>query len=636
MKFATRPPRTCGEAARQAIQCPAMARRGSYLLISSLAGAMVSAVAHAAPAPATATSTLMGGARGDAVEAPGEGWTIVDLGDAWAPYPLDGAARAGGDVLPRYRQTFIDLASGRFGGDAMAAEDRALELFGVAPSLHLVLAAMDDEARHRCHDAIAPGPLLAVKTPMRREPRERAQERRRALERTRGRVDAALRRHGVSSVAELRDLNPSYARLVTTLERAEAVDAAIRALQAHLVCDGLMVAGAPRGAFDVTTMRALAAFQRRNWIVGAGELDGDTVDALGLGSRELDLRLALRVLRVRVADAAGLIEDGSARGEWGTVLGRQLDPAELRFQGPYPALKNGAADRISPATEAAARALGWSDFASTRAGLRALLSGTTRQVAVRLPSPPAYDRTPLELRAVIDRGDVVDADPRTRRGQRLARAATHRPVLVVFAGEGADEVALVRWPTTVGGWKDEKLSSRRVVRRYKGSDLGARAWRDLVVAPAWYPPSSTPDDELLGVRDGKWVLKEDLLGPGYRSAYGLVMLIHHERVDHGDHSHMLDHGIRTHGSVSYRSILTGSSHGCHRLYNHHALRLATFLLKHRRYAVRGPVDEVFARTVRRPGQRWRIYRRDRGFYFELLPPVAVEVGAGMTSRACES
>jgi hypothetical protein len=156
MKFATRPPRTCGEAARQAIQCPAMARRGSYLLISSLAGAMVSAVAHAAPAPATATSTLMGGARGDVVEAPGEGWTIVDLGDAWAPYPLDGAARAGGDVLPRYRQTFIDLASGRFGGDAMAAEDRALELFGVAPSLHLVLAAMDDEARHRCHDAIAP------------------------------------------------------------------------------------------------------------------------------------------------------------------------------------------------------------------------------------------------------------------------------------------------------------------------------------------------------------------------------------------------------------------------------------------------------------------------------------------------
>jgi hypothetical protein len=312
MKFATRPPRTCGEAARQAIQCPAMARRGSYLLISSLAGAMVSAVAHAAPAPATATSTLMGGARGDAVEAPGEGWTIVDLGDAWAPYPLDGAARAGGDVLPRYRQTFIDLASGRFGGDAMAAEDRALELFGVAPSLHLVLAAMDDEARHRCHDAIAPGPLLAVKTPMRREPRERAQERRRALERTRGRVDAALRRHGVSSVAELRDLNPSYARLVTTLERAEAVDAAIRALQAHLVCDGLMVAGAPRGAFDVTTMRALAAFQRRNWIVGAGELDGDTVDALGLGSRELDLRLALRVLR-----GARRRRRGSDRGRLG-------------------------------------------------------------------------------------------------------------------------------------------------------------------------------------------------------------------------------------------------------------------------------------------------------------------------------
>ena len=66
----------------------------------------------------------MGGPRGESVEAPGDGWTIVDLGDAWAPYPLDGAARAGGEALPRYRQTFIDLASGRFGGDAAPAPVR--------------------------------------------------------------------------------------------------------------------------------------------------------------------------------------------------------------------------------------------------------------------------------------------------------------------------------------------------------------------------------------------------------------------------------------------------------------------------------------------------------------------------------
>lgn len=618
-------------------------KRGRCSLLSLLglvAGLMGVAEVRAAPAASAspAIPTYAAGRRGESLEpaaARAAGWTPVDLGDAWAPYVLDGAARDGGVAPPQYRQTYVELARGRHGDDTLAAADGSLELYGVVPTLGVVVAAMEDEGRHGCHDAVAPV-AAAVRLPMHRETPERAIARQRALAIARGRVAAAIRRHGVRAADELVAANPAYARTVAALGRAEAVDATIRSLQAHLACEGLLPAGASRGAFDWTSSRALAAFQRRHWLVGSGELDADTAGALAAGSRELDFRRALRVLRERVADAAGLIEDGSARGEWGTVLGRQLDPAEFRYRGPYAALANGAADRISPATEAAARALGWLDFASTRASLRALLAGASQQVAVRLPAPPAYDRTPLELRAAIDLGDVVTADPETPRGQRLARRASRRPVLVVYAGTGADEVALVRWPTTAGGWKDEKLSSGAVVRRYKPSDTGPRLWRDLVAAPVWYAPKSTPDEELVGLRDGRWTVKQDLVGPSYRSAYGLVMLIHHEQVERPDRSLMLDRGIRTHGSVSYRSILTGNSHGCHRLYNHQALRLATFLLRHRRFEIRGAVTEPYSRSVRRRGRSWTINRSDRGYYFELVPPVAIEVSAGVPLRVCES
>jgi hypothetical protein len=65
-------------------------------------------------------------------------------------------------------------------------------------------------------------------------------------------------------------------------------------------------------------------------------------------------------------DATGLIEDGSVRAEWGTVVGRVLDPHPFRDSAGHPPLENGAPDRISAATDAAARALGWVDPESAR------------------------------------------------------------------------------------------------------------------------------------------------------------------------------------------------------------------------------------------------------------------------------
>lgn len=536
---------------------------------------------------------------------PDEGMTVLDLGDGWVPYPFAGAALEVGVSPPGYRDTLVTLATGG---------DLDLELYGVTAAPQVVLTAMSDELRHRCHDAVDDVALAAVQLPLRHEDRSRVRARREDDARLAARLAATLRRHGLTDPAEVARLGPGPARLVAQVERARTRAAAIAAIQAHLVCDGLLARRS--GDFDAATTEALASFQRRNWIVGRGELDGDTRESLLAGSRELDFRRVLRLLRQRVADAAGLIEDGSARGAWGTVLGRQLDPESLRHRGAAPLPADGAEDLIAPATEAAARALGWTDFALARDGLRGLLGGENRLLAVPSPSVPAYHERMLDLRATIDRP-----------------APGERPMLTLYARDGDRDIALVRWPTTVGGWKAEKLPSGGIVRKYKHSDVGPRVWRDLVAAPVWYAPDTTPDRELLAFRDGHWTVKNELLGPGPRSAFGLVMLVHHEEVALRTRTAMLDHGIRTHGSVNYRSILGGESHGCHRLYNHEALRLATFILRHRIYVARGPIEERYDRGVRGHGRGWAVHRDSRGFRYELTPPVPLEVGRGVLTRS---
>lgn len=563
------------------------------------------------------------------------GMTIVDLGDAWAPYPLDGVARAAHAEPPAYRSAYVDLANARFADDPLAAADRYLELFGITPAFSIIHRYLDDEPRHRCHEAIdsaQAAALAAAAVPLRRESREQASARRQELTRQRALVAGALRRLGLQEPDELAARSPAYAAMVARLARAEARQRVADAIQAHLVCEGLLPAPKASGTFDYTTSEALRAYQRRQVIVASGELDEETRAALGTSSREHDLRLALRALRQRVVDAAGILEDGSARAEWGTVLGRQLDGADIRYQGGYEPLQNGAVDRVSPATEAAARALGWTTFEGARAFIHRHFEGPAPppRFAFFLPPPPAYLAGPVELRAEIDRGDVWYEYSFSRSGARLAQPIERRPVLVLYArpARGGDEVALVRWPTTIGGWQEEKLPNSAVVHAYKGSDVGPRLWRDLVVAPVWYPPKSTPDDDLVRYRAGRWELKRDLLGPSYRSAYGMVMLIHDEPITRRGETKYLDHGIRTHGSVNYRSILTGQSHGCHRLYNHHALRLTSFILQHHAHVIRGPDTAQLHRKVRHKGHTFWLDLEDRGYYIELTPPIPVDVLEG--------
>ncbi|HSD87924.1 MAG TPA: hypothetical protein VLB44_10440, partial [Kofleriaceae bacterium] len=368
--------------------------------------------------------------------------------------------------------------------------------------------------------------------------------------------------------------------------------------------------------------QALEQFQRRNFLIPNGRLDPDTRALLATDPRELDYRFALRVLRERVVDATALIEDGTAGTGPQPILGRMLDPEGMRtVHGRTKPLRDAAPDLISPATEAAAKQLGWTDPAATAAFLAKHPGGL--RVALTLPPPPAYHSAHMELSAEIDRGDVwYDEKP-------IPRVAWVRPALILYAQDGTTKRPLLRWPTTIGGWSDVVIGGA-TVKRWKESDVGPREWRQLYAAPTWLPPSTTPDEDLVKwVGKNQWELKRTIMGPGPMAAFGMMLLPHSHLVRGKDgRTQWVDNGIGTHGSAVVTSIVNGTSHGCHRLYNHLALRLGGFLLDHRDHVVKGQEPEHYRRTVRAMGKSFVAKIDTRGFLYELTPPVHIDVLPG--------
>jgi hypothetical protein len=205
-----------------------------------------------------------------------------------------------------------------------------------------------------------------------------------------------------------------------------------------------------------------------------------------------------------------------------------------------------------------------------------------------------------------------------------------RPELRLIARpEHGPDVILVRWPTTKGGWQPEKMDATTVKMKFKPSAMGAFVWRDLITAPAWFPPDTTPDEELVRKTPGGGVrLNREVIGPGYRSAYGLVMLVHHRPPTVWTTEAppaLYDAQTRTHGTGSYRSVTRGASHGCHRLYSTLATRLAGFLLAHRPFARRGQIVAHYRRVVAWRDRKMPLRADSRGYLYELTPPVPVRV-----------
>jgi len=596
-----------------------------------------------------------------------DGTTVVDLSDDWLPYVF---SEEPGKPEP-LRPYLIDLANGRFrptSAYARAREDRYFEAFGIFPSLNMMRRRLADRRRHACHDRVKDKVLeeMAPKssilpeepekpTPTSPNPAAPADAAKPPS------ADPAAGGTPAPPAAATAPEKPPRKPLSPTEKRA------VIAMQAHLRCEDLLPAKAKSGRMDPRTVAGLQIYQRLHMIADNGRIDLETRTVLLADSRELDFRALLRALRERVVDATGLLEDGSALGVTGEVQGRVLDSAEFRPLpvpaatapaapgAPVAAAPAGAPAKITPApdliaaaTQAASQALGWTSpeavlaspivaAPAARSSRRPARKLTARKglvplpaaVAIRLPPLPAYHGPKMELRAEIDRGEVVLARPALDKdGHKKWRPpVSDRPTLTLYARTGDGEVALSRWPTTIGGWKTIQKSDGTMALKYKESITGDALWSEVLAGPTWHPPSGLPIRKLLVKRGDTFVPKTEIVGPGYRAGYGLVAIVHHQimGVNERGEKQLQDLLIRTHGTPAYRSVKRGESAGCHRLHNYLAIRLTGFLVKHRENVRDGLVPEDYVRKLEYQGQQVALESDAKGYRFKLTPPVPVTV-----------
>jgi len=235
----------------------------------------------------------------------------------------------------------------------------------------------------------------------------------------------------------------------------------------------------------------------------------------------------------------------------------------------------------------------------------------------------------MALSVEIDRGDIWYDFPFDQRGRPIVQRRDHYPHVTLFAHWHNQKIPLCWWRTTIGSWRSEMHADGHVYFKYKNSDIGPRVWKNIVAGPVWIPPDGTPAKDLLTkkVLDRKvgpvTLVNTDVMGPGFQSAYGLVLAIHIDPKRGG-----FDNQIRTHGSVDYTSIAQRFSHGCHRLVNNRAVRLFDFVLRHRKFTRQGNVPLNLKRRFEVDGEVYRYAITTRGYYYELDEPVPVNVIEG--------
>jgi hypothetical protein len=583
--------------------------------------------------------------RAAVVEARAAGLLDVDLGDGWAPTILQDGG--GSDPAKRnaYRATFIGLANDRLDEEGQPAKKGArnyLEVFGIPPALSVLAARAEAEiasAREDCVDAVDRDGLqnwdgdvgFLDRDRSKRDFSEAVRDKDWVEKEVASRIGAGAATRD-AAIAALRD-DPRARGRVDRQARGAARLRAVRAAQARLVCEGLLT---PRsrftsGAYDLPTHEALATWERKHDIFGWGLLGGETLGMLLRPPREFVLEAFKRVLAERVADAAGIVEDGSIN------LARRRNPPTWRDEA---GVAHPVPDLIDDTVNALLAAIGVATPEDAVAFLRANAAGLgTLHVAFQAPPLPAYYQpengaSEMDLSVEIDRGDVWYDFPFDERGKPIVQRRDHYPHLTMFVRWHGQKIPLCWWRTTIGSWRSEMHADGHVYYKYKNSDVGPRVWKQIVAGPVWIPPDGTPAADLLErkVVDRNvgpvTVVKTDVMGPGYGSAYGLVMAIH---VDpkRGD----FDNQIRTHGSVDYTSIARRFSHGCHRLVNSRAVRLYDFVLRHRAFDRVGNVPLNLKKRFDVDGQSYRYALKTRGYYYELQHPVPVNVLEGRVMGA---
>jgi hypothetical protein len=547
----------------------------------------------------------------DAKEAEAQGYTLVDLSDDWTPYIFAPQTGPEGQELPnRYRRIFIGLANDQLDEDGEplpVGEKNYLELYGIFPSLSVLRERFLGDELKPCHDQQDADALDAVETVTYVAPADIPKEQRRQAK-LRDEVEQARRAAGVATAAELAVKQPAFAAKVKYLERRAAEKPAMAAVERRLACEGLLTPKSKHvaGIYDDAMRLAVRSFQQKHMIYESNYLRRLTVEALSRPLLNNDYDGLVRSIRERVVSAAGLLEDGSTK----------------------------AGNLVDEYTKIALQALGLDDAATALAFFKRHPAEDFRRLkaAVRLPAPPAYYGEHMDLSIVVDRGDIWYDLPFDEKGNFKYQARKKYPQLTVFAKVGKQQVPLARWRTTIGGWRAEQASDGYEYYRYKQSDVGTRVIRQVVSGPVWIAPASTPIRSLVKPKtvNGKWmkVVNYDELGPGFLSAYGLVAGYFVVPGQNGRPD--WDNGVRAHGSSDYLSInsANGFSHGCHRLPNHLAIRMYSFILKHRHKRVVGDQPMGFQRQFLYDDMVYEMRIPSRGYLYVLEPPLPVNVLEG--------
>jgi L,D-transpeptidase catalytic domain len=501
-------------------------------------------------------------------QASAAGYTIVDLSDSWTPYLFAQHQGPSGEVLPnRYRRVFVGLANDQLDDDGQPLPPGArnyLELYGIFPSLSVLRARFLEDAARTCDQP----------------PR--------------------IRRHHPAPTA------------MADAER-------------RLACEGFLTPASRHraGKLDDPMRRALQAFQQKHMIYEGHALQPRTREALARPLLDNDQRSLLRALRERVIAAAGVVEDGS-------IDGRTGPSGFIGAAGGRVPMRN-LADEL---TDTTVKQLGLVGAKESLAFLQRHGPDDLAQlqVGVKLPPLPEYYGPNMDLSLIIDRGDTWYDLPFDATGAFRPQARKKYPYFHLFTTYRGQKLLLARWRTTVGGWRAEQASDGYEYFRYKGSDVGPRVIKQIVAGPVWIAPASTPIRALTKPRSVRghreFVVNYDELGPGYLSAYGLVAGYFVIPGQNGRSD--FDNGIRLHGSSEYLSMYSaaGYSHGCHRLPNHLAIRLYSFILRHRPMRIAGDRPMDFARQFLRGNDVFEIRLPSRGYYYYLDPPLPLEVMEG--------
>jgi hypothetical protein len=564
------------------------------------------------------------------------GLTVVDLSDAWVPSVIDDhAGPKGATLVNPYHAIYIGLAADRTDGDGQplaAGERNYLELYGIPPSLSVLRRRFLEDARRDCAATFDREKLLAVDEVRTWGASTEAKEL--GKQAARGtRLEAARVAAGAPTLEALEALeaaDPRMAKEVKERLRFLAERAAFAEAEKRLVCEGLLdPARHKSGTYDTAMRTAMLSFQQKHAVMDQADIKRGTLEALARPPLENDLLALRRVLTERAMHAAGFVEDGSVSADDrpGGALG---GPTYLGADG----ARHRVPDLATPSLDAVLLALGIETPEDAVAFFRrhARADFAWLKVAARLPPAPEYYGPAMDLSVEIDRGDVWYDFPFDAKGQRLPQPRERFPTFTLFVKWRGEKVPLVRWRTTVGGWRVELASDGQEYYRYKGSDIGPRVWHHIVAAPVWIPPASSPlasfvkEKRVNGIYQR--VTNYDETGPGYLSAYGLAAAIHEEMRRGPDGAKFFDNGIRTHGSFDYLSLRGRFSHGCHRLYNQQAMRLFSFVLGHRKMRVVGSIPLGLRRTFYSQGEVFEMRLPSRGFYYELDPPLPVEVLEG--------